>query len=128
MDITDEWTNQYPQNLCNYGKTYGGGGCLIRVQLVIEKIFSPDAITGSCSSFVRSSAGKEVSLALQKISNFLTNEMEKRVWHFFGYIDGTTKVRIMISYYEILGRAVYTLQSSEEEKSNHDFFPNFSLN
>lgn len=98
----------------------------VRVQLHISHIIPPENSSTKTISRVSTSLEKEISSGMERISNSLSNKIEKTKWIFIGEVTGGARTPVIIIYYEFLNIFFYSQKLKEEKNSK--FLPNFSQN
>lgn len=96
-------------------------GMKVRIKLIINRILSPDMMSGYHVCSAQSNLGNDISMGLSRSWEFFYNHLEKNSWMFMGYIDSEEKVSILINYYKSVNIAIYTQKLKTDQDNN--FFP-----
>ncbi len=86
-----------------------------RINLVINKILSPKAFMAKTNVSLGGRLPKDVSLGLIRAIKHFSDSLDKNAWLFFGYIEGKTRVYILIINYDIINTSIYALKPKDEE-------------
>lgn len=93
----------------------------VRIKLTIISLIGPGQSRFNGHVGFKGNLGEQVSMATENISNFLFDNLLNNQWTFFGFIEGQTRIPIMISYYQLIKMAVYTQKTKDQTVEN--FFP-----
>lgn len=103
-----------------------------QVNLVIQKIISPDMLKSKTQCTTTTSMGDDVGKGTSRITEFLHDFLDKDRWMLFGYIDGPNQIPILITYYKSISVTIYTQKLISEQLKgflpDHLIPPNSSMN
>lgn len=91
----------------------------VRVRIKIISIYSPDMVKYTSNTSFRSNLENVFSNGMGKIVTFLDNHLAKNSWLFTGYIEGEDKKQILITFYQSINLAVYSLKQENDD----NFYP-----
>jgi hypothetical protein len=89
--------------------------CIVRVKINVISIYSPDMVQYNSTSTFRTNFENAVSNGMIRIVSFLDNHLSKNSWLFMGYIEGQDKKRILITFYQSINLAVYSLKLETDD-------------
>lgn len=93
-----------------------------KVNLVIQKVISPDMLKSKNACTTKTNMGEDVGKGTSRITEFFHDHLDKDRWMLFGYIDGQNQIPILIIYYKSINLAIYTQKLISEELEG--FLPN----
>jgi len=98
-------------------------GRKVRISLVIDMIIPPEYWKNKTICHVDSNVDKNIVNGISRTREFINDHLSKSAWLFSGYIDGNTKVPIVIIYYQSVNLTVYTQKLSGEDIYNFLPYP-----
>jgi len=93
----------------------------VKVEIVINKVLSPEQSLHKHSCQVRASLGERAAIGRARTAEFLSSYLDKYTWIMFGYIVGEEKKPIFIIHVTLLNLSIYTQKLKDEEIKS--FFP-----
>lgn len=95
----------------------------VKIKIDFTFVSSPELCHSKSIAVLDYSAGvtKDNAEGIRRAHEFFTNYVDKRMWVIGGFIQGQTRIPIILLYYEIFDICVYSVKFSDEDVS--DFFP-----
>lgn len=100
---------------------YQASGQQVRIDLVINKILTPEQSHFNYNYQTQTNLGKKAALGISRTREFLSNYLDKHIWIMLGYIVGEEKKPIFIIHCTLLNLSIYTQKLKDEEIKG--FFP-----
>ena len=93
----------------------------VRIDLVINKILSPEQSRFNFDCRAQSTLGEGATLGIARTQEFLNSYLDRYIWIMMGYIVGEEKKPIFIIHCTLLNLSIYTQKLKGDEIKS--FFP-----
>lgn len=86
----------------------------VRIKIIMTEVYPPEIMGSDAHCITKTNLEESIRNGLSRINEFVIKLINEKRWIFIGYIDGDTKVPIIIMYYPFINLAVYSLKLSDE--------------
>jgi hypothetical protein len=95
----------------------------VKIKIDFTFVYSPELCISKSMAVLDYFSGisKNNAEGIRRANEFFVNYVGKKMWVIGGYIQGQTRIPIILLYYEIIDICIYSIKFSDEDIS--DFFP-----